>query len=389
MTSSVPEIPPLPVEEVPPGETDAIQKMIDILKDQLRRRYQTGVVRRDAHPKHLGLVHAHFIVEKHIPEALRYGVFREPERKFKAKIRFSNGHPTVNHDLVFDIRGCAIKLLEVRGSKGERPFLQDAAHGDTAQDFLTPTGEAFFGIDAVEFVDFPAASEGGILKTTWYFFRRFPRRLRGGWQLLMAQTCPRSPLDAYYFSQAPYRLGPHCVKYHVRRLTPRRVKNDPVYRFFGIRHLLAFVVTPIARWFIKWAPKLPGYDVLREALIRDLGNEPVTLEFLVQRWPDLSRMPVWAIEDATRRWDAPWERVATIEIPRQHDIPSHDAEAERIDFNPWRVLPEHQPLGSVNRARLAIYSEMSRFRKEQTSARQHGQKASSPPADPVAEVVGA
>jgi len=344
--------------------------MIEMLKEQLEQRYPKGeVVRRDAHPKHYGLVKARFIVDKQIPVTLRHGLFSVPELQCDALIRFSNGNPIVGHDLIHDIRGCAIKLL----LGPERPGAPLTLVGDTPElgathDFVTATGEAFFGRDAVDFVDFVKVSERS-LKVIAYFFRRFPRRLRGGAQMLSAQACPRSPFDTYYFSQTPYRLGPHCVKYQVRRMEARKIKGDPWYRRPGIRHVLGTAVT-----LLNFLPpsiskpligRLPGCNVLRTSLQRDLHDEGATLEFLVQRWPDLSRLPVWAIENATRRWEGTWVRVARIVIPRgQDEVGKKDnlAVAERMNFTPWRALPEHQPLGSVNRARFEIYRAMSAFR---------------------------
>jgi hypothetical protein len=402
---ALPNIPRLPVEEVPPGEADAIKKMIRTLKDQLTKRYPKGVVRRDAHPKHHGLVKASFIIDEQIPIELRYGLFSTPGSQCEALIRFSNGNPIVGHDLIHDIRGFAIKLL-LGPKRREAPltFLSDAEGFGLTHDFVTATGEAFFGRDAVDFVDFVKVSENG-LKVLAYFLRRFPSRLRGGLQMLSAQACPRSPLDTYFFSQAPYRLGPHCVKYQVRRLMPRQVRRDPWYRWFGVRHVLGTIVTGISffsRGLAIWLPgfdvlrSFPGFDVLRSSLQRDLRNEEATLEFLVQRWPDLSKLPVWAIENATRRWNGPWVRVARIEIPRrvgngqpsdQLDVgsPENLGEAERMNFTPWRALPDHQPLGSVNRARLAIYREMSRFRNEHPSRHQHAPAASNAPEDTLVD----
>ncbi len=360
-----PAIQRFPVEEVPPGENAAIAGMVETLKEQLTKRYPQGVIRRDAHPKHYGLVTATFIVDEKIPVALRHGLFREPGTAFSARIRFSNGHPIVGHDLVHDLRGFAMKvLLGPQRPDDPIPFLDDEATGLATHDFVMATGEAFFGRDAVDFVDFLPASEHW-WTVPFYFVRKFPRRLRGGWQMLSAQSCPRSPLDAYFFSQTPYRLGPHCVKYQVRRLEPRRVKRDPWYRWFGVRHLLASIVTPIGMVLRSVARRLPGFDVLRSSLQRDLHDEGATLEFLVQRWPDLSRLPVWAIENATRRWEGRWERVARIEIPAgQPEVGTAEnlQTAERLNFTPWRAWPEHQPLGSVNRARLEIYKAISAFR---------------------------
>jgi hypothetical protein len=37
---------------------------------------------------------------------------------------------------------------------------------------------------------------------------------------------------------------------------------------------------------------------------------------------------------------------------------------ENLAFNPWRVLPEHRPLGGLNRVRKNLYQESAGFRHE-------------------------
>ena len=113
------------------------------------------------------------------------------------------------------------------------------------------------------------------------------------------------------------------------------MKGDPWYRRLGIRHTLGTIVTALSFFSRGAANRLPGSDVLRTSLQRDLRDEGATLEFLVQRWPDLSKLPVWAIENGTRRWEGKWERVARIEIPAgQNDVGSETnlEAAERITF---------------------------------------------------------
>src|SRR5207237_4546921 len=113
-------------------------------------------------------------------------------------------------------------------------------------------------------------------------------------------------------------------------------------------------------WFPPLLPACIPKDAVRQALIDDLGRGSVTLDFLIQRWPDLSQMPTWAIENATRTWPARWQKVATITIVRTDSgIPGDDdPQAERMTFSPAHALAEHQPLGSINRARMAIYQVM-------------------------------
>ena len=182
-------------------------------------------------------------------------------------------------------------------------------------------------------------------------------------QIASAITTPASPLALKYFSQAPYRLGPHCVKYAARPRRWKRPPSTPWQMLPGIRLALGTLalVPSVVRLVPGWNAL---HNALRDGLVRDLEHGPVEHDFLVQRWPDLANLPVWAIEDATRPWTAPWTRVARIRIARQteKEISGRDARAERMTFSPWRVGEEHQPPGSISRARLAIYRHMSEFR---------------------------
>jgi hypothetical protein len=359
---TLPDIPPLPVEELVPGERQAVDEMIRTLEKQVAGDARvSGFAVRDAHPKNHGLVNATFIVDETCPVDLRHGLFCTP-RAFPAQIRYSNGAPTPAHDLLSDVRGMAIKLSGAKTS-----FLGDEHH-----DFLLATGEAFFGRDAVDFVSFVPVAKSAI-KVMWYFFRRL-RRWHGGLQLLNGRKVPPSPLAQEYFSQTPYRLGPHCVKYHVRPSHSRSSKGDPLYLKPILRNLyswllllvsqLQVLINLIVRPRVDIVGSMPGYDAMRGSLARDLMATHVKLDFLVEKWPDLSKLPAWAIEDPTWRWSAPWVKVATIDVDQQTDIASRDGVAERMSFTPWRVTAKHQPLGSINRARYRIYTGMARYRND-------------------------
>jgi hypothetical protein len=86
---------------------------------------------------------------------------------------------------------------------------------------------------------------------------------------------------------------------------------------------------------------------------------------MVQRQGDPERMPV---EDPTIRWSeraSPFLTVATIRIPPQEfTSEAQQAFAENLSFTPWHSLPEHQPLGGINRVRRDVYEAISRLRHE-------------------------
>jgi hypothetical protein len=148
---------------------------------------------------------------------------------------------------------------------------------------------------------------------------------------------PDSPLRIPYWSQTPYRLGRLAVRY-------------------SCRPDLALVPPP---------PSSRSKDKLREALSSHLASHEARFDFLVQVQTDPVAMPV---EDPTVAWDeatSPFRKVATIRIPPQVcDNPEQMACCENLSFTPWHALPEHRPLGAINRARKVIYEALSARRHE-------------------------
>src|SRR5262249_8947164 len=72
------------------------------------------------------------------------------------------------------------------------------------------------------------------------------------------------------------------------------------------------------------------------------------------------------VEDASKPWDGANDvqiSLARIEIPLQvFSTTDRDCDCENMMFNPWNTLPEHQPLGGLNRMRVAIYLASIRTR---------------------------
>jgi hypothetical protein len=119
-------------------------------------------------------------------------------------------------------------------------------------------------------------------------------------------------------------------------------------------------------------PDNPPHDFLRQAMQQQLHYEAVYFDFCVQFQTTETSMPV---EDPRIIWSekaSPFHKVATIKIMQQDfDNAAQDALGENLSFNPWRALPEHQPLGAINHSRLAIYLAMAEFRHSNNQAAQH------------------
>ena len=323
--------------EAPPaaGEEAAIHAIADLISWTVRRDHAPGAVaRRDAHPKHHGCVRAEFRVDANVPADLQYGIFAQP-RAYPAWIRFSNGAPRIQPDARRDQRGMAIKLLGVPGEK----ILEPERHAQT-QDFVLASFPRFFIASVEHYVDFSrAAARKPAFRLFGYYFARVPWRWRiHELRALMASLQPASNVLALrYWSQTPYRLGPHAVKYSAR----------PAGDLPSTRG------STTAR----------SRDFLRDVMADHLRTRSAMFDFLVQRQGE-----GMSIEDSTVEWDearAPFRRVATITIPPQ-DFQSGAqlALAENISYTPWHSLPDHAPLGGVNRVRRVVYESISRLRHE-------------------------
>jgi len=94
-----------------------------------------------------------------------------------------------------------------------------------------------------------------------------------------------------------------------------------------------------------------------------LQGHDASFDFCVQL-----RQPHMPLEDAAVRWSesrSPFAKVATLHIPKQPFLtPEREALGESLSFSPGHAWPEHQPLGGINRARVAIYKQLSAYRHE-------------------------
>ena len=73
------------------------------------------------------------------------------------------------------------------------------------------------------------------------------------------------------------------------------------------------------------------------------------------------------IEDPTVEWTSPPVRLARISIyPQKFDVPSQLAFFANLSWTPWNALPEHRPLGGINRARKSVYADSTQLRHKTT-----------------------
>ena len=317
-----------------PGETDANNEIINETKKTVQQKYDAGgrPARRDAHPKHHGCVLADFTVNESLPEGYARGVF-QPGKSYKAWIRYSNGSSdAAKPDAAGEARGMAIKLTGVPGQKS----LADEANEQT-QDFIMINHPVFFASDPAQYLKVVAAAgDGKKLKAL------FDAGFRGAKVIFDLQGIKiASPLEAQYFSMVPYKFG---------------VGPEAEAIKFSAKPCVAGTSA---------IPKNPGPNFLGDVMAAKLRNSTACFEFMIQKRGNAVTMPV---EDPTVTWsekESPFVMVATINISKQiFNSPAQQKFCENLSFTPWHALPEHKPLGGVNRTRKVVYKAVSKHRHQ-------------------------
>lgn len=322
-------------ERIMPGEAEAIDKVREGGERFIRKTYADNPpARRDAHAKAHGCVKAFFEVDNRALDIdEQVGIFAE-NTKYPAWIRFSNGNFHVADDGERDVRGMAVKLMGVKGEK----VLEDQRDEQT-QDFLLINGPSMFARNAVEYVELTTKGFEG--NPVSYFLSLDPRE----WRLRELVNLGRiflkgmsNPLDSRFWSTTPYRLGADgAMKYSARPCAGERLGK----------------------------PSRPAANYLRDALAERLTESEGCFEFMIQRQTDAEKMP---IEDPTIEWGektSPFLVVGRITIPPQSfNSPEQREFCDNLSFTPWHTLPEHRPLGGVNRVRRSVYQAISFLRHD-------------------------
>jgi hypothetical protein len=313
-----------------PGEAEATAAIIEAMSAFTRRIYTDHPpALRAGNTKTYGAVRARFEVAPGLPGHLRRGVLAE-ERTYPAWVRFSGPGPTAPPDIRdAGIMSIGIKLMGVPGPKlfDDERFTQDFT-GITAPTFTTP--------NVIENLRLQRHIGRG---TPFLYFigPRHPHLLDAVMQGAYAKT-QASPLQEWYFSCTPSLLGAGQA----------------------IQHAVEPVSVPRRR-----PPRHFTDNYLQAAMADTLRSRDVVFNFLVQIQTDPHTMPV---EDASVIWpvnQSAWVPVARLTVPSQgFDSSAQMTFAEQLSYNPWHSLPEHRPLGNQNRARRAIYEELSKLRHE-------------------------
>jgi hypothetical protein len=314
-----------PEEVIAPDEARVAAQFIDFLKAATIKRQPSGPRRRFNQGRATACVTGEFTVLDGLPAEHRVGLFATATT-FAAAIRFANATSASDRDR--DVRGMSVRLLDVPGA--------NLTPGTTACDVILNSHPVMMVPDTRGFLELLQANEAGGFRRALYFLTH-PKVLRIA---TASRTNPTCHLDLSYWSTTPYLFGSRAVKYIVR---PASLRRSP-------------------------QPESLTPTYLEDAMRTRLSESEAVFDFMVQFHLDRRRTP---IEDASVEWreaDSPYVPLARIRIPSQPIGPATAFACEQMAFNPWHCLPEHRPLGNMNRARREIYQAMAAFRAETITA---------------------
>jgi hypothetical protein len=301
-------------EKVAPDEVAQFEHTSQVIAAMQRSRSARFGSGRSLHRKLLVAMSGTFEVAADLPEPARHGLFATPGRH-RALVRLSNGGPDVQSNKAPDIRGFALKVLDVTG---------EAAMGGAAdhQDFLMINHDSLPTPNIKEFTGFTEALIKGQGSALLHLFTA--HGLGGGFQRLRGLFGALSRKFSGFATDRFNTVAPHAVGPYAAR-----VRLKPVG-------------APAAR-----DPKTDIAQDMRERLAKG----PLAYDLELQFFVDEATTP---IEDPRVAWpDAATPIVVVGRLTL--DTVLDDKALESAKFDPWGGLAAHRPLGEIMRARKSAY----------------------------------
>jgi hypothetical protein len=281
-----------------------------------------------------GFTNVKFNVTDALPQDLSYG-FLTPGASYETTIRFSNaGGKVIADDAVPDLRGAALRLHTNNGDYDLLMTNAEIHHATTATEAMHTINagvsnetfgrqipadaagkEAIFGAHYLNYLVSHAGATAGV---------RIANTLHR-----QAGLKVQSISTETFWSRAPYALGADTTPEHAVafKFRIRPAKEKPAQE----------AITSVSN--------------LAEEFIKELTTDDVVFYFEVQRYIDAVSTP---IEDSSKSWPSPFEKVAEIVIPKGSVLANE--EVDKLSFSPWNVNTQYfRPLGNMNRSRRKVY----------------------------------
>ncbi|OUJ67767.1 catalase family protein [Hymenobacter crusticola] len=335
------------VEEIQPNEDQLITETVESMARINRFVFeQNRHAVRDAHAKTHGILRGELHVYPNLAAHLAQGMFQEP-KTYPVILRLSSAPNTIDPDTQPSVKGLAVKIIGVAGQK----FLPDQAD-EVTQDFLLVNDTIIPTGDIKSYHDMQLRQEKVIANA--------PEVVTS--LITQAGTLVNQALDAVGIKkEVPLVVPPHPNNHILGETftTLGAIRFGEYVAKIGVAPLSGNVQA-LAGEQVK-ITEAGGWRDLVVDFFRTQGAE---YELRAQLCSDLATMPV---EDASVDWpqdQSPYQTLGKIVIPAQDTFsPARRVFAEDVlSFNPFHCLPEHRPLGSINRARIKAYETSTAYR---------------------------
>ncbi len=335
------------LEQIADDEKETIAKIIDVMaKGQREVAKKQGETVRISHAKAHTFAKGELTVLPDLPPELAQGLFAQPGTH-PIIVRMSQVPGEVLDDrAVSSPRGMAVKVFGAEGPK------LPAHEGASTQDFVFDTGKVFVNSDMKSFLanfgantklapKLPEAVKGAVSKAAEAANAVLHTVGADSPKLDVYGHPAYHPLAEEYYSQIALRYGDYVAK-------------------------IAFIpANPALRELIGKRVDMHDPEALRAATTEFFAKNAAEYEVKVQLATDPQRMPV---EDPMVEWseeESPYRTVARIVLPQQDSDAAALRGAGNFDlaFAPAHALAAHRPLGSIGRARNAVYPVISAMRR--------------------------
>ena len=339
-------------------ERELVLKSIEAVETVIRLRAKDkNNIGRGDHAKSLGCYDAKFTVSG--PDVVRVedrAGIAKPEnlgKTFEAVVRFSNSEPKDVSDYRSVTMGLAIKVRLDGAKHLKEEFLFD---GGEEQDFIAGGLETFVARSIEDYADLFQLRIHPILNAAAIGLRHPKAFTVFGIEPKLRVTSSAAPmvLEKPFWSLLPYAWGDVAVKFRFDPLHPfdrskaNFSKSDRDYQTKVVTEFLESNE-------ICYVMKVQARPRARSDDERMLIDRTFPIEDAMVQWPEAA--------GAGNLLSAKFHEVARVKIERRSK-PRDAHDCERLAFNPWNGLKAHQPLGSLSRARLAVYKKSELVRKK-------------------------
>ncbi len=314
-------------ESISSLENEIFEKYKKPFSDLQLRKSEIHGVGRGLHRKQILGLSARLEILADIPDCAKCGLFSSPGKK-DVFVRLSNGSLDTKPDREPDIRGFAIKVLDVKGAGS-------LGTPTESQDFLLINHAAFSFPDFESFIQVVLAAGEGIPSLIGHLIKKHGF-IEGFKRLIASAKNIGKPFTGFateaFHSAAPIAMGEYAAKVKINPKQKVKVSNTGDF----------------AKDFSQY-----------------LVESDLEFDFQLQFYTEDNSTP---IEDPTKEWtNSPFVTVAKLVIRKQEiDFVNESELSKKIKlahFDPWNSLEVHRPLGQIMRARKHYYYISQQNRK--------------------------